>query len=123
MMGKRKLTLWVGLSAVLLASRVQGNNLVANDVVARCDVGWNGHRGGEVVGYTHTHTHVGQDRDFCAGGRGKKGEKSHLHIPIMSSLAQTPGAVVPSFRPSAWILTKLRSAFATSANSPATGAR
>lgn len=68
-----KLTLWVGLSAVLLASRMQGDDLVANDVVARCDIGWNGHRRGEVVGYTHTH--VGQDRDFCAGGKGKKGEK------------------------------------------------
>lgn len=73
MMGK-KLTLWVGLSTVLLASRVQGDDLVANYVVARCDVGWNGHRGGEVVGYTHTHMVV-RIVISAPGGRGKRGKK------------------------------------------------
>lgn len=91
--GEQKLTLWVGLSAVLLASRVQGNNLVANYVVARCDIGWNGHRRGEVVGYTHTH--VGQDRDFRGGG--KKGERkssAHTHHVIAGPDARSSGAII-----------------------------
>lgn len=93
--GKKELTLWVGLSAVLLASRVQGNNLVANYVVARCDVGWNGHRRGEVVGYIHTHTHMLVRIVISAEG-GKRGKKSsaHTHHVIAGPDARSSGAII-----------------------------
>lgn len=75
---------------------MQGDDLVANDVVARCDIGWNGHRRGEVVGYTHTHMLVRAVISAEGGKRGKrkKNPSAHTHHVIAGPDARSSGAII-----------------------------